>query len=82
MLLDEWILVFQKIILVLKCLSLKLKDIDRLKLCELLGQQHSIVSDKTCVLKFSLLYSTQCSGAQELICYAFCRRYRTVSANY
>ena len=36
------------------------------KLSELLGQQHSIISDKTCIFKFTLLYSVQCCVTQEL----------------
>ena len=73
MLLGKCILVFHKIVIVMKCFSLKLKDSDRLKLCELLGKQHGIISNKTCILKFTLLYSMQCGATQELICYAFYR---------
>ena len=67
MLLGKWILVFHKIVIVLKYLNLMLKDSDGLKLCELLGQQR-IMSNKTCIFKFTLLCAVQWDTGVNMLC--------------
>jgi len=57
-LLGKCILVFQEIAIVLKCLSLKLKDSDLLKLCELLGKlsrASAARSNSRCYVELSFL---------------------------